>query len=72
MAYKFANTTATVYDNGMRLQLAVDDIWDASDPFVKSRPDLFNDQPVLVHATIEQATAAPGETRTTKRVTKKA
>jgi len=71
MAYKFANTTATVYENGMRLQLTVDDIWEASDPFVKARPDLFNDEPVRVNATIEQATAAPGETRTTKRAAKK-
>lgn len=72
MAYKFANTTATVYDNGKRVQLAVDQIWDASDPFVKSRPDLFEDQPALLRGTIEQATAAPGETRTTKRAAKKA
>ena len=71
--YKYANTTGVVYENGKRLALEVDQIWNATDPFVKARPDLFSDAPDFVNSTVapvEQATAAPGEKRTTKRVRK--
>ncbi len=51
--------------------------WDADDPVVRSHPDWFTDQPPDVRrssdqsteesaeAPVEQATAAPGEKRTT-------
>ena len=65
--FKYANTTGTVYEGGKRLALSVDDIWEATDPFVKARPDLFNDAPTFVNSTVEQATAAPGGKRAAKR-----
>jgi hypothetical protein len=47
--------------------------WDSKHPFVKERPDLFAADPpdVILHGLqeqpVEQATAAPGEKRQTRR-----
>ena len=73
MSYKFANSTCVVHFDGRRLQTEVDQIWAADDEFVKARPDLFNDAPSHVNTiapVVEQATAAPGEKRATKRAAK--
>ena len=71
MELKFAATTCVVFHNGQRRNLAEDDAWDANDSLVKAHPDLFADTPRRVFGTgarpVEQATAAPGERRTTKR-----
>lgn len=38
--------------------------WDAADPFVRSHPGLFTNAPSNVRrSVVEQATAAPGESR---------
>lgn len=74
MAYKFATMTGGVGDPnrpGIIVRLTVGAAWDADDPFVKARADLFSDEPPEVHSTrktpvrakVEQATAAPGEGR---------
>jgi hypothetical protein len=72
MALKFANCT-TWLANGHLIQ---DEAWDADDPIVKARPDLFNDEPTVVRGVrkappaepaVETATAAPGEKRTRAR-----
>lgn len=46
--------------------------WDADDPFVHAHPDLFSADPGFaprrsVPAGVEQASAAPGEKRATRR-----
>jgi hypothetical protein len=71
MALVFANCT-TWLANGHLIQ---DEAWDADDPIVKARPDLFNDEPSVVRGvrkapaeeSVETATAAPGEKRTRTR-----
>jgi hypothetical protein len=69
MTLKFANCTTWIA-NGHLIQ---DEAWDADDPIVKARPDLFNDEPSVVRgvrkveAPVETATAAPGEKRTRAR-----
>lgn len=69
----FANTTAAVRWKGSIVRLAKGDAWSAEDPFVKDRPEFFNDAPPFVHGTgggekpLEQTTARPGEKRTTRR-----
>lgn len=72
--YVYANCEAVVYENGLRIQLVVDQIWEANDPLVKARPDLFSTEPRKVNRTsapkaapVESASAAPGEKRTTRR-----
>jgi hypothetical protein len=69
--YVFANCDAVAYEDGKRLQVTKDQIWDANDPFVKARPDLFSSVPKKVNRTtpapVEAATAAPGEKRATRR-----
>ena len=71
--YAFATgSCSTVTEDGIPVSMNAGDIWDASDPFVKSHPALFSTTPPLVRRTtaervIEQATAAPGEKRTTNR-----
>lgn len=71
MALVFANCTTWIA-NGHLIQ---DEAWDADDPVVKARPDLFNDEPSVVRGVrkapvedgVETATAAPGEKRTRTR-----
>jgi hypothetical protein len=64
----YAAAQCSVRHNNMTIRLMPGDPWDASDPFVRARPDLFSDVPAMVHRTVvEQATAAPGERRMTKR-----
>jgi hypothetical protein len=72
--FVFANCDAVVFEDGKRLQVVRDQIWDAGDPFVKARPDLFSTEPRKVNRTVpamgnvvESATAAPGEKRSTRR-----
>jgi hypothetical protein len=70
MALKFANCTTWV---GEASQLIKDEAWDADDPIVQARPELFDDEPTVVRGVrkrpegVEEATAAPGEKRTRTR-----
>ncbi|MFI6681886.1 hypothetical protein [Kribbella sp. NPDC050470] len=69
MALVFANCTTWIADG----HLIQDEAWDADDPIVKARPDLFSDEPSVVRgvrkpaAPVETATAEPGEKRTRTR-----
>lgn len=70
---KFATCTTAVRHAGSIVRIQTGDAWWADDPFVKSHPNLFADQPVTVYGErrriVESASAAPGEKRATKRTT---
>lgn len=67
----FAAAQCSVRFGGLIIRLTPGDAWDANDPFVKHRPDLFAARPAHINRTgpapVEQATANPGERRTTRR-----
>jgi hypothetical protein len=67
----YAAADCVVRHDNTTLRLVTGQAWDADDPFVKSRPDLFASEPGVVcrsgPAPVEQATAAPGERRNTRR-----
>ena len=71
--FKFANASCAVRWKGSVVRLNKGDAWSSDDPFVKDRPDFFDDSPTMVHATrgaeqpIEQTTARPGEKRNARR-----
>lgn len=76
-AYVYAITEASVWVDGDHYTTHVDQAWESNHPFVKARPDLFRSDPAdpkvrVSEPEVEQATAAPGEKRTTKRTTKRA
>lgn len=57
-----------VHWNGQRVRLRPGQNWDALDPLVRDRPDLFEPAPATARAArrervVEQATAAPDELR---------
>lgn len=77
------STTVVTMPGGYPMRIQAGSHWSAEDPLVKSRPDLFSDDPrygmsysspELQHAseaepvTVETATAAPGELRRTRRL----
>lgn len=74
MAYVYANSTVSVTNpNGVSFTLHRGEVWDADDPLVKHRPDLFSKVPVVARVShgvgwrpVETATAAPGELRKTR------
>jgi hypothetical protein len=59
--------------NGLPITIRRGECRYADDPVVLAHPDLFTDQPLLVtrfpgwEPDVEQATAAPGEKRSTRR-----
>lgn len=75
MAYVFPTCVTVVRWEGGRVHLRPDQQWDADDPFVKARPELFAEDPQAPQRTapvVERATQAPGERRQTRRPVKKA
>jgi hypothetical protein len=66
-------TCASSTDDGIGVNLREGDVWAADDPFVRSHPGLFSDEPpgprfpLRTVRVVEQATAAPGERRVTRR-----
>lgn len=56
---------------GMIVRLVEGQPWDADDPFVKARPQLFIFTDVPTRGTVEKATKVPGEKRDVKRVDKR-
>lgn len=70
--YVHPNCVAVVRHEGGRVRLNPADTWNADDPFVKARPDLFSSDPLdVAHSTgfdpaVERATKAPGERRMTR------
>lgn len=67
MSLVFAATTTVVFHDGGRVRLAEDDPWEAEDPFVKARPELFRDRPRQVFGSrgrvVETAAVEPGGKR---------
>ena len=73
---KFVKQSVTTAINGAKVRLTEGDAWEGDDPLVKARPDLFSDRPervlssvekVATARTVEEATAAPGTKRATKK-----
>ena len=80
--FVFATGTGVTTVDGARVNFTAGEAWDADDPVVRARPELFSDEPQWVRRTsgglvvtqradVEQATAAPGEKRSTRRPAKK-
>lgn len=75
MKYVYALSTGTVVNpaTGLKVRLTELEPWDATDPFVLARPDLFSEAPRIVRRTvpasapIEAATKAPGARKAVKR-----
>lgn len=79
----YAKTSVVVAHAGHRHALRAGEPWDGDDPLVQRYPDMFVQQLPAVRSTqdprgfreyeppVERATRAPGERRTTKRVTTK-
>lgn len=69
--YVYANNDGMVLNEatGGTVMLHPGEVWDASDPFVLSRPDLFSATPTVVHATTGQQrlTPTPVEVKKAKR-----
>ena len=64
MAHVVAIATLVTSDrSGNRIRLQEGTVWDANDPFVRHRPDLFRPLDGERRAPVEQASAAPGEVR---------
>lgn len=74
MPIVYAQSTCATQNpaTGLLVSLHANEPWDADDPFVRARPDLFTDSPQLRRTVdgpvIESATKAPGEKRAVKRV----
>ena len=73
MRIVYANQTTTVTTGAGFVALSKGEPWDADDPFVVDHPECFSDAPTRVQTSrrgwtdVEQATAAPGEKRRTRR-----
>ena len=72
--YVFAKANGSFKFGGRSFKVVPGQVWDADCPLVAAYPDSFSDEPLKVHgwtddepAPVEQATAAPGEKRTTRR-----
>jgi hypothetical protein len=71
---RFARATTSLRSRGSKYptQVHVGEAWHADHPLVIDHPDAFSDTPPVVFPTgwtptVEQASAAPGETRATRR-----
>lgn len=51
MRFAFAKVGSFVSWHGETVILNLNDVWDAADPFVRERPDLFADRPTYIHRT---------------------
>jgi hypothetical protein len=75
--YVFATADAVLIVKGRKHSTTRGWAYHVDDPLVKTHPDCFTDQPLLAASTpgweppvdepVEQATAGPGEKRTTRR-----
>ncbi len=71
MTATVAIANAVVTFEGRRIPINAGTAWDAADPVVRAYPDMFSTDPKYLRRTgelvVEQATAAPGERRGTRR-----
>lgn len=73
--FVFALDTTSVRVDGLPITVRRGEARHRSDPVVRAHPEMFADEPVVVSvfpgwkpdAEVEQATAAPGEKRATRR-----
>jgi hypothetical protein len=72
--YVFASATTSVKAPGDKYPTTIHQgsVWHAESPMVLANPGLFTDDPPVVHPIgweprVEQATAAPGEVRESRR-----
>ena len=70
MRYAYVRQTCSVGHAGGVVHLKRGQVWDASHPLVKQRPDFFSDEPTVLHGKVERpvedASAEPGQKRRTK------
>jgi hypothetical protein len=72
--FVFAAADAVTAFEGYHITLRINDVWDATDSFVRARPDLFLDHPDMSRASrttsrpvdVEDAMAVPGRRRRTR------
>lgn len=73
--YMYPTGVMVVRYNGGRVHLNPSQQWDADDPFVRARPELFREGTQVTRSPgfepVEQATRAPGERRNVRRAPKK-
>jgi hypothetical protein len=76
MNFKFALGSCIVHVDGNPVNLTAGEAWDAADVVVAAHPSMFGDDPPFVrrlngglaqYQVVEEASAAPGEKRTTRR-----
>lgn len=71
LVYAKATCSTTDANTGLIVRLTACEPWSADDPFVKSRPELFSEEPVRIRRTtpapIEAATKTPGAKKAVKR-----
>lgn len=71
----YAAVDSVLAHGGQRIRVKPGEVWAADDPLVAQYPQAFTDQPRGMRVTtsasgwaeVEQATATPGEKRTTRR-----
>ncbi|XVQ83172.1 hypothetical protein ACQP2K_30660 [Microbispora siamensis] len=66
MAYRFAIFAGGVRWNGAVVRLEIGQAWAADDPFVTARPELFTDEPAMVHRTVPAPERPARRTRRAK------
>jgi hypothetical protein len=54
-----ASTCATALSSGLHVHLFAGECWDSSDPIVLERPDLFTDDPPVLHRTTPDPASKP-------------
>jgi hypothetical protein len=78
MKVVFATANTQTFYSGRPISIVIGQHWPVDDPIVKAFPSMFSDDPryglqfteqPAEERTAEQATAAPGEKRSTKRPT---
>lgn len=72
--FVFARASVSLRERGSKYPTQVKEgqAWHADHPLVKDHPDAFSSEPLVIYprgweAPVEQATAAPGEKRATRR-----
>lgn len=70
--YVFARVNTLIVNTAGRHRLYVGDAWHADHPVVQIHPEMFSDDPPEIHPRnweppVEQASAAPGEKRSSRR-----
>lgn len=65
--YVYAKESCVLSLGPHRHRVTRGEAWLNDDPVVVAHPGVFADKPIVRNASVEQATAKPGEKRTTRR-----